>query len=316
MRYQHFQGLVTTQKKAIHPNMLPPTSARTKYHSLRVFHQVQQWQVNTLPAEDWGWEHSEGRFKPVNSDFDPAPLSLLDIVRCTCKTGCGPLRCGCRRQGMPCSSACSGCRYIWQGYPHTYGYLGHSYRIHWQIDPKSLVKKLGWLDYDDTLRMHYILQFRDTGQVHRVGLRTLYIICITQMSSQMFPNERLTPETLIKSLSLLGYDAWLNCYAHLLFWVVNKRVWGRDTSIHVGWGIIQHYCKYFHMKECPWKPRQLCGFCWFILKLDRVLPIWKCVILMKNGLKSITFIRKIHNVPLQKLSGTFSMLYSRLILGK
>ena len=51
MRYQRFQELVTTRKKAIHPNMLPPTSAATKYHSPRVFHQVQQWQGNTLPAK-------------------------------------------------------------------------------------------------------------------------------------------------------------------------------------------------------------------------------------------------------------------------
>ena len=94
MRYQSFQELVTTRKKAIHPSMLPPTSAATKYHSLRVFHQVQQWQGNTLPAEDWGWELSEGRLKPVNSDFGPAHQSLLDIVRCTCETGCGTLRGG------------------------------------------------------------------------------------------------------------------------------------------------------------------------------------------------------------------------------
>ena len=93
---------------------MPPTSAPTKYHSLRVFHQVQQWQGYTLPAEDWGWWLSKARYKPVSSDFGPATQSLLDIVRCTYKTGCGPLRCGCRRQGMPCSSACSGCRRICQ----------------------------------------------------------------------------------------------------------------------------------------------------------------------------------------------------------
>ena len=46
--YPRFQELVTTRKKAIHPNMLPSTSAATKYHSLRVFHQVQQWQRNTI----------------------------------------------------------------------------------------------------------------------------------------------------------------------------------------------------------------------------------------------------------------------------
>ena len=37
---------------------------------------------------------------------------------------------------------------------------------------------------------------------------------------------------------------------------------------------------------------------------------------MKNELKSITFIHEIHYVPIQKLYGTFSMLYGRLILGK
>ena len=110
MMYPRFQELVTTRKKAIHPNMLPPTSAATKNQSLRVSHQVQQWQGNMLPAEDWGWELSEGRLKPINSDFGPAPQSLLDIMRCTCKT----LRYGCRRQGMPWSSALSGSRRICQ----------------------------------------------------------------------------------------------------------------------------------------------------------------------------------------------------------
>ena len=56
MRYQRFQELVTTGQKAIHPNMLPTKCGATKYHSLRVFKQVQQWQGNTLQAADWGCE--------------------------------------------------------------------------------------------------------------------------------------------------------------------------------------------------------------------------------------------------------------------
>ena len=42
MRYQRFQELVMTGKKAIHPNMLAPKYVVTKYHSLRVFNQVQE----------------------------------------------------------------------------------------------------------------------------------------------------------------------------------------------------------------------------------------------------------------------------------
>ena len=34
MKYQRFQELVTTGKKAIHPNTLQPKCAATKYHSL------------------------------------------------------------------------------------------------------------------------------------------------------------------------------------------------------------------------------------------------------------------------------------------
>ena len=98
-----------------------------------------------------------------------------------------------------------------QGYSHTYGYLGNSCILF--ID--RLIPK-HWLDYDETLRMHSILPFRDTDQVHRGGGgSTLHVIYNTQMSSQMFPNEMFTPETLIKTSSLLGYDAWLNCYVHL-----------------------------------------------------------------------------------------------------
>ena len=48
MIYQRFQELVTTGKNAIHPKMLPPKCAATKHHSLRVFHQVQQWQGGIL----------------------------------------------------------------------------------------------------------------------------------------------------------------------------------------------------------------------------------------------------------------------------
>jgi hypothetical protein len=110
MRHRRFQELVTISKKAIHPNMLPPTSAAMKYHSLRVFYQVQQWKGNALEANDWGWKTSDGKMKPVHSDLDAAPQALLELVRCTCKSGCGTLRCGCRRQGLECSSACSGCR--------------------------------------------------------------------------------------------------------------------------------------------------------------------------------------------------------------
>ena len=53
LRHHRFQELVATSKKVIHPKSLPPTSGAVKYHSFRVFHQVQAWKGNSLDAENW-----------------------------------------------------------------------------------------------------------------------------------------------------------------------------------------------------------------------------------------------------------------------
>ena len=50
--YQTVAGSVTFVK----PENLPPTSAATRYYSLRTYHQIQVWKDrNDLPAENWGW---------------------------------------------------------------------------------------------------------------------------------------------------------------------------------------------------------------------------------------------------------------------
>ncbi|GFY03960.1 hypothetical protein TNCV_1197391 [Trichonephila clavipes] len=38
----------------------------------------------------------------------PAPESLLKIIFCACKTGCGT-SCGCRKIGLNCTAACLEC---------------------------------------------------------------------------------------------------------------------------------------------------------------------------------------------------------------
>ena len=111
LRHHRFQELVATSKKVIHPKSLPPTSGAVKYHSFRVFHQVQAWKGNSLNAENWGWKIIEGKMFPLMTDLDVAPKSLLEVVRCKCKTGCGK-RCGCRRLDLDCTPACSECRGI------------------------------------------------------------------------------------------------------------------------------------------------------------------------------------------------------------
>ena len=55
----------------------------------------------------------EGKMFPLMTDLDVAPKSLLQVVRCKCKIGCGK-RCGCKRLSIECTPACSECRGICQ----------------------------------------------------------------------------------------------------------------------------------------------------------------------------------------------------------
>ena len=111
LRYHRFQELVTTSKKVVHPKVLAPSSGAMKYHSFRVYHQVQEWKGMNLQAEDCGWKVIEGKMLPLMTDLDVAPKALLEVIRCKCKTGCGK-RCGCRGLDLECTPACSECRGI------------------------------------------------------------------------------------------------------------------------------------------------------------------------------------------------------------
>ena len=107
--YQFFQK-VSSSTVAVKPHNLPPTSAAAKYHSLRVYHQVQQWQGVDLSPEDWGWKLVDGKLRPIMTDRPVAPKHLLDAIHCSCSMGCKTHRCSCRKYGLSCSSAGGECR--------------------------------------------------------------------------------------------------------------------------------------------------------------------------------------------------------------
>lgn len=112
LRYKRFCEKVATSTSHVLPMSLPPTSAAAKFHSLRVYYQVQQWKgtADELLPSDWGWKESDGEFIPVQTDLPPAPQELLQIIRCTCTTDCSSLRCGCRKHNIECSVACINCK--------------------------------------------------------------------------------------------------------------------------------------------------------------------------------------------------------------
>lgn len=111
LRLQKFQELVRTSKKAVQPKNLP-TSAALKFHSLRVYYQVQTWQGEELDAKPWGWKVENGRMVPLQTDMDIAPKGLFQVVRCNYKTGCSTRHCGCKKPSILCTAACGECKGI------------------------------------------------------------------------------------------------------------------------------------------------------------------------------------------------------------
>lgn len=112
LRHIRFCEKVAASSLLVQPYSLPPSAAAAKYHSLRVYYQLQQWKgsVDKLSPQEWGWEESDVGFVPVQTDLGPAPQELLKVVRCVCKSDCSSLRCTCRKHNIECSAACSNCK--------------------------------------------------------------------------------------------------------------------------------------------------------------------------------------------------------------
>ena len=110
LRFQKFAAKTSSSTVSVQPS-LPPTSAANRFHSLRVYQQIQEWKGNDchVKPQEWGWKTSEGKFIPIMTDLQPAPQKFLEIIRCNYKSGCNTMYCSCRNHGMVCYLACSEC---------------------------------------------------------------------------------------------------------------------------------------------------------------------------------------------------------------
>lgn len=63
LRYHKFLEKTASQTAAVEPQSLPPTSTDAKYHSLRVYQQIQVWlgHEQDVPPQEWGWKVVDGR---------------------------------------------------------------------------------------------------------------------------------------------------------------------------------------------------------------------------------------------------------------
>ena len=108
-RLRLFNAKVIKGCAAIDSTSLPPTSAAAYEHSLRVYHQVQAWLVQDLDPTGWGFKIKEGCHVPVTSQLPAAPDEILEIIHCSCKTGCKQHQCSCVRHGIMCGPGCVNC---------------------------------------------------------------------------------------------------------------------------------------------------------------------------------------------------------------
>ncbi|CAH1106780.1 unnamed protein product [Psylliodes chrysocephalus] len=99
----------TRNKKQVQLAYLPPTSAASHQHLLRVYYQVQVWLGYQLDPKDWGWKLVDNALEPVQTLLPPAPEKLLNTIFCKCKKGCSA-KCGCKKVGLFCSAACTNCQ--------------------------------------------------------------------------------------------------------------------------------------------------------------------------------------------------------------
>ena len=111
-----FSEKVASSSSYVPPERLPPTTDAARFHSRRVYHQVQTWLGNSMEATEWGWVLRKTRLgtvlKPNRMEQVAAPASLLKMVRCKCTGNCGKNTCSCKKNGLQCTLACGQCKGI------------------------------------------------------------------------------------------------------------------------------------------------------------------------------------------------------------
>ena len=101
---------MNTSSTVVQVQTLPPTKVAARFHSFRVYLQVQTWIGHRLDPLEWGWCMSNNKLVPLKTTLPAAPERLLKIIRCSCKVNCDSKRCSCRKHGLYCTSSCGDCQ--------------------------------------------------------------------------------------------------------------------------------------------------------------------------------------------------------------
>jgi len=92
---------------------LPPTVGALRQHIMRVHIQAYVWgqaavshQTFLDPLKHGYHKDTCGQLKPTTTDVLPAPMAVIEMVRCQCKTDCSSQRCSCRGKNLTCTDLC------------------------------------------------------------------------------------------------------------------------------------------------------------------------------------------------------------------
>ena len=112
LRVALFQDKVAKSSLHVDPKSLPPTKDACRFHSLRVYNQIIEWNnlSEGLVVTNYGWKLKNSVLLPVGTEQQPAPENILKMIRCGCKAGCKTVLCGCRKLGLECSGVCQNCK--------------------------------------------------------------------------------------------------------------------------------------------------------------------------------------------------------------
>lgn len=103
---------VTLFKRALRPELLPPSSDAVRNHIRRAHLQTLVWLQTTLqrpslpPASEMGSELKDGSMSPVLLSLPTVPESCMQFVTCGCTTRCASQRCKCWKLELPYTGSC------------------------------------------------------------------------------------------------------------------------------------------------------------------------------------------------------------------
>ena len=100
-------------KQLAESNRLPPTLGALDEHIKRVRLQSRIWNQATAmlqqpfdPLEYGYYKDTYGNILPVTTHALPAPMAIIELVRCQCKKDCSTQSCTCRKYKLPCTELC------------------------------------------------------------------------------------------------------------------------------------------------------------------------------------------------------------------